>query len=515
MKFKYINLNNNGKLSLEVQHEDNSLVFIVKSLLDKTKKYQLDSALQFELLEGYINTKDISFKHELFSIYNETYNNANSILDDPSELFMISARKIVHMFDLLDIKEYVSTLEYIKAPSNLKEVFDERIIRDGIGTRVQTYIKDEYINLVTLSVISKALIGPFGNFLFMNPSSVIHSTKELSLMQMIYDIKSVFESNPVDKLLGGFRRTIETAMNKKENKTVMLSKMISRDDLPKYLLGIVIFKIMPVTIPRNDDPSSNMITLIFSSTSDALKPPNNYKEKVARSDGEETESSLEIFRMSTDTMIAYPVEFNSYCDDPHSMLKFYNIVDTKNVLDDALKFMNPITKSDNIDNNINMFLSWIVSITPEGTQSEIGIIDPEAIAYLDINRLRNMLALGFTIAYYYGFMEIALILTSTIIKSETQTIKSTLGKEQMNKDTIAEFKKYYKREKVLNEGTKKEERVNVSMQSINKFVISLYRNNYVTYASSKYLKGKSKTLIIPDNLRELIAMFIIKLHKGI
>ncbi len=515
MLFNYLNLNNTAKLSIGISYKEEELVFVVKSLLDKTKKYNMDSRHQFEILESYLDYKGDSFKQELFEYYKNAYEATNSILDDPTIAFQLVMHKILDMFYIDDIKQHILTLDYIKPPANLKEKFDDTMIKDGIGTRVQTYTKDDYINLLTISVISKAIIAPFGEFLFSNPSTVILQTKELSLVQMILDVGHIFKSDPVNKLVGSFEKSINSMIDKVEKRTILLRKMISVDDLKWYLLGITLFKIMPVNMPRFDKVTINLITFIYSSTNDVLKPVNNIRQKVARSDGEEIESTLEIYRMSSDIMIAYTEEFKVFCEDPYSLLHFFKIEDKDNVLTDALAFMMPIRKSTNIDINIIKLMIWVISITPDDGTNEIGIIDPEAIFYLDLDRIVNLLAVVFTVVWYHGFKDVALLFSILKTNEEHDMINSTLGKEKIQNGTLEELKKLYPIEKEIIGKHGVVTTTDLISVSINDMVVSLYTHNYKYVATSKYLKGKSRSVDIPETLREQLAQLLISLHKGV
>jgi len=513
MEFRYVNVNNTAKLSLSVRHGEDEVVFVVKSLFDKTKKHKLDSPHQFELLEQYMDFKGEEFQDRYFDLCIKAFEASSDILDSPVESFGRVITSILDMLDIEEIKAFIQTLDYIRAPSNLKENFDESIVKDGLGTRVQTYTKDEYIDLVALSVVSKAIVGPFGEFTYSNPSAIIMQTKELSLVQMIMDSHHIMNSKPVQKLLGSFDRFISTNMSGTANKTVLLQKMISTDDIKYYLLGLTLFKIMPVNIPRNDKITTNLITFIYSSIKDAIKPPNNVRQKTAKSDGEETESSLEIYRMATDVMVGIPEEFKFFTDDPHKLLRFYNITDTDGVMNDVLQFLRPMTKSNDIDPNIVKLMIWIISITPDNGKREVGIIDPEAIFYLDIEHLVNVMALGFTIAWYRGFPEIALLL-SALRTDEDVPIQSTLGKEHIGKDTLKELKQYYSVDKELEIKNKPLQTQDLIAKAINDLVVMLYNSSYRYLATPKYLKGKSRAVSIPEDLREQIAKLLIALHKG-
>jgi len=331
---------------------------------------------------------------------------------------------------------------------------------------------------------------------------------------MILSKDHIFKSEPVVKLIGSFSKAIASNTKSLDNRTILLKKMISIDDLKWYLLGITFFKIMPVNMPRFDKTTINLITFIYSYTNDSLKADKTIRQKTARSDGEETESTLEIYRMATDIMVAYPEEFKLFCSKPHDLLKFFNIVDENNVLDDALKFTLPIRKSNNVDIDLIKLMIWIISITPEGGD-DIGIIDPEAIMHLELDSLVNMLALAFTVCWIHGFEEIALLLVSVRINDDDNMINSTLGKEKISKETIAELDILYPINKeVISKGIVMST-IHLISTAINDFVVGLYSHSYKTLAYSRYTKGKASAMSIPEDMREQIAKLLISLHKGI
>jgi hypothetical protein len=49
---------------------------------------------------------------------------------------------------------------------------DTQIEKDALGTRVQTYIQDDYYELASLSIAMKAIIGPIGQFAYVKQSEI-------------------------------------------------------------------------------------------------------------------------------------------------------------------------------------------------------------------------------------------------------------------------------------------------------------------------------------------------------
>ena len=155
-------------VSVIVRHGDEELEFPINKLINRRLKSGFDPDM-FKLLNVYVDYKGDGFKKELidnyFTIYEEILQSDGTDTED----FKLSS-KILNMFDFEEVKKVIRP--YVKIPSTLADEWNEDIEVNKEGTRVQTYLKSDYLDLVTLLVIFKSIIPIIGLYTSVHEQSI-------------------------------------------------------------------------------------------------------------------------------------------------------------------------------------------------------------------------------------------------------------------------------------------------------------------------------------------------------
>jgi hypothetical protein len=307
--FKIINLNSRSSTAVRVSYKGKDIDFTIGTIISKRNKDELDGK-QFTLLNEYLNYKGEEFKAELFqrlvNADDEIIMSINQADLHPLPYQII--HPILDMFDLMDIFNYIKNVYRIKAPSNLMEEFDPQIEQDGRGTRIQTYLKDDYYELAALSMIVKVTIGPLCHFAYIKSSEINTIHKEYILFHFFKN-HHLFWTAPMTKLLGLVEKLVELPTAGPEAESVrILEKQIAKEDMNIFILAIVVIQRISIAPIVDDNENRNIITKVYNYINNKLKSSGDVSKSVrnktpltdTESGGGDKESIIESYRIMTD-----------------------------------------------------------------------------------------------------------------------------------------------------------------------------------------------------------------------
>lgn len=310
--FEVTNLYQRTLTTVEVTHNKQKIEFIIGSVISKRNKAELDAEKQFVLLNAYLDYKGNEFKEELF----------NRLVDSENEIILSVSRSEIHplpynivhpildMFDIMDVFNFIKNIYRLVPPKNLSDAFDPLIESDGRGTRVQTYLKDDYLELAALALIIKTTLGPVCHFAYVKNKD-IHSLHTDYILLHFYNTHHIFKTPPMVKLLGLCEKLVNLPTVGAEADAVrILEKRLPKEDMPLYILGIVVIQKISIATLIDDNENKNIITKIYNYINNRLKPSgdvsNSIRNKTALTDpesggvGGDRESIVESYRIMSD-----------------------------------------------------------------------------------------------------------------------------------------------------------------------------------------------------------------------
>ena len=499
MKFKTLNLYNNDPIAISVESNGRSVVFDVKSLLSKVEPSNLASDTIWKPLEDYIFYKGTVFENELMDKYvslQETL--ISSMINGTSTSSMVILFDIIAMIDIEDITKWVKDYELVKAPAALP---DEFVSVAGSGlTRVQTYTKGEYYGIAALTISSKLLIGPLGEYATIRADTLQKGMYEYSLINILKDRENLFESKPMHKLMGVMNNMYTIAGAKTAG--IPMSRLIPSEDIPLWLLSLAYIKRMSINDITKDNSSKNIITRVYNLVNNVIHEnpnvSNTIKDKKPASDGEEVESLIESYRTASDISPGTEVEYNWAYRDPYRILRNMGLGEHDDELTKALKFMNIVREG-------NMVPDGSVDIMGHILHDEI---DVRTRYRVNMDSVVNGLSVAFVWCKVNGLYDVALLLTTVLDKSKDIRLSQSTSKSKVKREKIEYLcEKSYKLTKVV-ETAKNRTTTNPITETIKHISESYFSSNLVYMAPNAMLEGRNKRTVVPSNLKPLLAEFI-------
>jgi len=520
MIFSYDNLNVPKPIVCKIQHGSETLLFELNGLIKNDRRFRLSDPLQWKLVNRFLETKGTAFQDELFEIYRDINIICTKIV--PSDVIIMQFRdKILQLHRLLNLDEITNFVreEGITAPSKFVERFDKKLEKDNVGTEVQTFTKDQYIEMVGLLIISKMIVGPAG-MLYVNNTSIFNSkSKEYSLVSVVIPEESgLYETAPVKKLLDGFAIVVESQMKGFNADAIAFSKGVPKEEFPKYLFGITVLKLLPVSIPEYDNDSTNIVTFFYSTARKVLVENKSIYEKREGVDPEtgDQEDYFSMYRMISPVTPGCIQEVIASVANVKNNLSVYMFDVEERLVDTLINRLAGLEPYPIFDPLLDLAVI-ILSITPERKHDPkaIGLVRYESIAYFNgynpdknFGDIVTLMVTASLVAYKMNHKSIAWLLMSAI-DVHNMTISDNAGREHISKERRIELEQFYKIKPKLDANDEGEPVIINAINALCNDIISVpYR-----CLAGKELGHEESHLFIDPNFRNQVADLIIDLHK--
>lgn len=390
----------------------------------------------FDVLNAFVEYKGDEYKDALFVEFNiiykiiEEYILSKTDSDVIKHKFILELSKIINMLSYEDIYTYITEVNKIPIPPMLKDEFDIQIEKDGEGTKAQTYTVEEYIQLMALIVIIKAVYGPLSGFV----AGYDDDYKNRIEMQMldILESTSINSLLPFHKLKIYVNAVVQGAFNKKEARaanikdTKVLSLQISREDIPRSYLAksmftkMIILSQLEKKFDIKNKEKSDIIRQLYGEINSKLKNGGGPTEAIrakntpsgSETESEDKESVFESYRQHTPITSGDIVEHEFVTSSIEIILnnlsnKLKEVINEKD-LEEADRVLDhtPVLINNTTINLIGVIFS--------------GIIHPRILPNLPFKNIRNLQIVGYAILKGIGTPQLAYLLLSARAASNTE-----------------------------------------------------------------------------------------------
>lgn len=515
--FSIHNVYNNFSTIVRAEHDGKIVEFNISSLISKRSRHNkedLDDKIQFTVLNSYLNYKGNEFKTKLIDELIKVHQEVDNLFTVP-ELHPLPYHIVLPILDLFDLQDVFNFLKYVfklQAPPNLADSFDPLIEKDSRGTRVQTYLKDDYLELAALSTILK--VGLLGTYnLVYNRQKDLSPTHREYILFHLYRKHPIMESSPMVKVKGWIEKLIEQSSNDDTEAIRTLERQVPKQELSNFVLSIIISQKLAIAPLVNDTEASNIITKAYNYINNKLKNngdiSNSYKNKtsgVSEENHSEKESYAENIRVSSNRNDGEIIEMNWVVDDIDKIIsqlpiKQRELIDVKQV-----KNIRPYVSNIVPVNILEFQISAIACIFK-------GMLDPRCLDYLEIDNLYNLFAVAFSYLWNLGHKHLAVILLSSAdirMDEDIIYVNSTVNKSRIPKELKEELDVLFPYKKVINADTTEnlmEKHISIMADELLGLkLIPVIPGELITEA----LGTSNYTKLVDSNIKIILADFVIK-----
>lgn len=486
------------------------VIFTIESIINRRLRDTILDSAVFTILNKYIESKGTYFRDKLFKTFikckNDIVIQANRKELEPYPFSII--HDVLDYFNYDEILDYITTNRIIVPPSNLPSVYASEIEVDERGSREQTYLKSDYLELVTFITIMKATMGVIGEYSAVKEGAIGKSAYKEYILLNLYKTHSIYETPAFVKIYNSLEKLVERLFRDRDNSGIrIMEKNLSKDTMPGVLTALVVFQKLMLNNELLDSNLRNTVTKIYSFASDKLKLKNtasniNIKHTNSSGEGEDSESSLESYRTPTDITVGSMMEFtNEYSDLLELARNLYikmpdsELMNIRNAFT-AFNEHPPINEAFNI-------VCWICMDIP----------DPRALRYLEINEIINAFTCAFAYLWERGHTDVASIIACYAGKDSGFSVNISL-RNKFDPVIKERIRSLYPNEKeaVIN---KSNSTINIVEESIGVICKSLMSYRLVNIMPEKYLDANNgyRVIKVPVDIRNRLALVVLDIHS--
>ena len=507
----------NADLDAEVLIKDtkgNEVTFFIETLINRRLRDTLEPKTVFVILNAFINHKGPEFRDELFRKNIEGKNVVMTYLTKDTD---IVPYKIVHdvldMFDINEVKDFIKQTGLVLAPNSLPDEYNKDIELDERGSREQTYLKEDYYDLIALITILKATVGLVGEYASVRDTVLSKTVYKEFILLNFYRSHPIFKTPPFVKLLSSITKLVERLFKDSENTAIrIIEQNISKENLPLHILALVVIQKLILNDELSDNETKHTVTKIYSYASDKLKLKDNANSKYRikyfsedESDGSESESVLEGYRKNSDITPGHIEEFKSVTEDVYALARFVNLKANDKVITDVRNHLEELKEKLPI-HQCAVIASWVFK----------GIIDMRSLEHLNIEHVINIICIGSLWALENGHEQIALILGCYANDTNGTRVNFSLRnkiKPELKEQLSILFP--YEKIAVING---KQSTINFVEDTINNISKQLM-GNYLISALPGYIieqvNGNGlRSIVVPENIRSLLAEYVCSIEEA-
>jgi len=508
--------NLNTDINMSYTYNGESLVFEIANLINTRLKNELVAPRVFQVLNKYLEYKGDSFKHKLYNILKMSYDDilVNSMSENLDPLPISIVHNILDLFKLEDVTKFIKDNKIVRVPSVLGNSYDGLREQNDQGSREQTYLIDDYYELMALITIIKATLPVVGMYVTLKKSSISPSLKDYVILNF-YMGDNIYNSKPFSKLLAYIEKLVGIASQKEDFAKRIIEKNLPKDDMGEYVLASAVFQRLAYTNEIDDVEDKNAITKLYSFVINNIKlkaTENSSNIRIKNpvgnggNDTNESESEMETNRTPVDITFGFIEEFQYSLEKASVILSQLGLNKYKALLAEVYPYFANIPMGNIPDFNVNIAF-WIIK----------DLIDFRASDYVDLEKVINVLSVAFVYCIVNEHFDVANIIASHTLDEVEDVFKYHTGHKNKiskeNKDIINTLFPY------VNIVTIKDVETEVSYIEtvINKTTVEMGKSALISILTSELhneiFGNTNKVIKINQNIKNLLAELIIDINK--
>lgn len=490
-----------------------------KYFYDKKKAKANDVFVLPNLYIEHLKVNNLRAVNQLYLVYTDL-KVIIQMVNDVSELnkqLTEIANSILNIIKLEDVVMWLKINNFIPIPPTVVTTYIHE--PDKQHTMEQTYVLNDYIELVALSIIFRFLLPLFGEYIIKVEPVIGKDRKELAALQLL-ESHPIMESHAFEKLTAYVNKTIQVNLDQNGLYQLITNNFISSEDIPQLILSIVVIKRLTFgeLFFNEDEDGASLLTSIYQFVKD--KVANTYSESdgVVKENGatESAElgklSATELLKIKWAITPGLMEEYKVFLSDPYEIAKLLGTQNSYEGITKWISYGNRFGVSV-IPDLCNVFVGNIIS----------PIITPTALYYLDRQSIMNILGVGSMILYERGFKLFSLLTLSVTTPMIVGVFSSTDidTKSQLRKDLIIELDNLFPIHSVSIDKRNYGKNSNPAIKTIEHITTNLLKNrwNSLIHASEEdfrdvqVLNYETSEITYSTNLANLIAEFIINTQE--
>jgi hypothetical protein len=494
------------KLVLTVTHNDQTLTFS-----GTTFRYNIfEEEDVFRIINLYLQTLSVNKQAEIFEHFAKIRYDLENIWDKNTLYSKLSAvvSSLYSLFDFDTVKEWI--LKNINIPNleaNFSGTYEPSM--DDSGSRDQTYLRSDYTDLVTLSVLLRLMLPIWHEFIERTKKEYGNSFKEYYAFRILRN-SNLYHCRAMDKLVTWISFPITAHLDDSQ----LILSGISSEDIPQWLLALVVIRRLVIGKIEGADQNVHLITYIHKfvirkiqtsklSGSDMIRP----KKTRTDDENEDKESSLDRYKIKYNVAPGEVVEMEFALSNTDNLIKMLAPQLDMKLVETNLQTVQRLQQVNLIDEQI-ILLSWVTS----------KVISTKGILYLNKSFLLNIMAVAQAIYTDMGYPAIGFMLTAYPVKTVDYLLTTTDGKSRVPKEIIDDLSYHYPFVKRSGRKGNVTKTISPAMAAIDRIVSGFSSKSWALTASDDQLRTVygdyfTRQWSAPSDIRTQLCKALISLLK--
>lgn len=495
-----------------IEHNNQRIGFSAIHFSNKSKGADNEPLDTFEYLNQYLQTLSPKVLDQIFDIMQRARDRFDSVVDQhplQHDIGVLACELLSH-FDISHVRTWMIYKSTINIPDNFESNFVEDI--NSPNSRDKTYLRDEYIELVCMSIVLRIMIPIWGQFISLTKKTNGTDYKDYFAVKLIAK-SHIVQSRPwlkleefVDRMIGQDRF----------NKDSIINSNISSEDYPKWIMSFVITRRVCVGDIRGTEPRANLVTFIWKFVSQKIKGDDSSGDsritdkdiqgKGSGGDIVEKLSSIERYKIKHDQSLGELMEIEFYVQNIDRFVSVLQPDLNPQLYQNALSTVQ-VLRENYITMTQMRVLQWVME----------PVISPESIMYISREPLLKLMALAQAILWHRGQYYMSLFLTSIISDESSEYLVGTSDTtSRLSKENTDELNRLYPHFKYTGKRTNSKP-YNLAIKAIETTAREITGACWNMTADSELIKAAfenstSRRLPLNGNLKNILAGLIIEVQ---
>lgn len=507
---------NIAKLEIVAIHDEEEILWTIGSL----DKLFLETKVKFDMFE-HINAYWSQLKKPEQDKIFETYKSIRSLFDDVWDRNQLTMRlynlvgELLDHHDLDDAKHWITFHSSIVIPDTNTFKLEYIPSPDKPGTRDQTYLRDDYISLITMATILRAMIPIWGEFIGRTRSEAGNNFKEYYAFKLINKSRLAV-SEAMEKL----RVYVECSSIAGKGKAASILGGVSSEDFAPWVLGLVVTRKVCVGDVRGIDPATTLITHIYNYVHQKVTGVDNSfngpdrgiikdkKFKELSQEGEKNLSRLEGYKEKQEIPAGDIVALEFSVQDPYKLAQMLAPTINTELVTSALHSADTLNHNRIYDSQI-VLLQWVMK----------PVVPTRGISYLCKTTIVRLLAVCQAVLWHRGHKELAGLCTATASQNDIEFQSSGVdSRARIPKEISDELNKLFPHMKRPSGKQKTIKLTNQAVIAIDSVADMLSMFDWILTIEDKYLRElnnntSQRRYSIPHNVKVLLANLVLQVAK--
>lgn len=491
-----------GQGDILVEHKGEFITW-QNRLLDKTGQSRLtdDQFDVYQQINQFWELRSPEVQDQIFNIYKEIriVFDMEWVTDELDKKLRPLINKLYQYHKIEDLRHWMDFKSDLIIPSDIRDEFRRAGEEEVLGTPERTYLKEDYKQLVVLSIALRPIIPVWSEYLVRTQREVGTVWKEYQAFQLLHGTYPM--SIPAMERLRVF--VLHTIPEEKSLTPAILGG-ISSEDFPTWILALVVVRRLALGDVRGVDSKAMLVASIYRYIESRVKSHENsflknVKEKYPEGQGMQEEaniSRLESHKTRQDIAAGSIAVIAHQAKDVRALaLRVQPDLDLQ-LFHQSLNAVSKLNQHRVWDHQLTL-IQWVLGAA----------ISPRGLRYLHLDVMLGCLAVTQAILWHRGMHDLAALVSAEAIQNHPDNeIYGIDSRSRISKENMEELDRLYP---FIRRGNKKAEKVkNTAVIAIDLLQEQFSKNDWRLTLPDQWLSWFARSPEMVSNRRYAVPVDI-------